>query len=144
MFAGSHQVRIDEKGRLAIPAGLRRQLPEGSYISLGQDRVLAIYPPDQWELLVNNLQDPLLGEAERTLARALFSSAVGCEFDAQGRVMLSPRQRTILGVAAPASVAVIGNGAHVEIWSSERWEGYSEDAVDRFTELADKVVAGHD
>src|SRR2546430_7223096 len=31
---------VDEKGRLAVPAQFRRQLPEGSFISIGQDGVL--------------------------------------------------------------------------------------------------------
>ena len=88
MFWGTHRVRADEKGRLAIPAAFRRQLPDGSFISIGQDGVLTIYPPDQWESLASRLQDPLLGPEQRALSRALFSKAVACEFDAQGRVML--------------------------------------------------------
>ena len=43
MFTGAYRVRVDEKGRLAIPAAFRKQLPEGSYVSLGLDAVLAIY-----------------------------------------------------------------------------------------------------
>jgi DNA-binding transcriptional regulator/RsmH inhibitor MraZ len=39
-------------------------------------------------------------------------------------------------------VAVIGNGRRVEIWSEARWDTYSDDVTDRFTELADKVVQG--
>jgi len=39
-------------------------------------------------------------------------------------------------------VAVIGNGARVEIWAEERWDSYSGDAVGRFDELADKVIQG--
>ena len=80
MFWGSHRVRVDEKGRLAIPAQFRRQLPEGSFISIGQDGVLTIYPPEQWETLASRLQDPLLGPEQRALSRALFSQAVACEF----------------------------------------------------------------
>ncbi len=45
MFTGAHRVRVDDKGRLAIPASFRKQLPEGSYVSVSQDSALAIYPP---------------------------------------------------------------------------------------------------
>src|SRR5205085_2556299 len=85
MFAGTYRVRVDEKGRLAIPAGFRKQLTEGSYISVGQDNVLTIYPPEIWESLGRQLQDPLLGPEQRALSRTLYSKAVPCEFDGQGR-----------------------------------------------------------
>ncbi len=52
MFTGAHRVRVDDKGRLAIPASFRKQLPEGSYVSVSQDSALAIYPPgagSHWE-----------------------------------------------------------------------------------------------
>jgi MraZ protein len=140
MFAGTFRVRVDEKGRLAIPAGFRKQLTEGSYISVGQDNVLTIYPPEIWESLGRQLQDPLLGPEQRALSRTLYSKAVPCEFDGQGRVTLSQEQRRLLGLEARSTAAIIGNGVRVEIWAEERWDSYSTDALDRFTEFADKVI----
>ena len=140
MFAGTFRVRVDEKGRLAIPAGFRKQLTEGSYISVGQDNVLTIYPPEIWESLGRQLQDPLLGPEQRALSRTLYSKAVPCEFDGQGRVTLSQEQRRLAGIEPRSTAAIIGNGARVEIWAEERWDSYSTDALDRFTEFADKVI----
>ncbi|TMC38921.1 MAG: hypothetical protein E6J28_04800 [Chloroflexi bacterium] len=40
MFTGAHRVRVDDKGRMAIPASFRKQLREGSFVSIGQDNVL--------------------------------------------------------------------------------------------------------
>ncbi|MBO0684847.1 MAG: division/cell wall cluster transcriptional repressor MraZ [Candidatus Dormibacteraeota bacterium] len=142
MFWGTHHVRVDEKGRLAVPAAFRRQLPEGSFISIGQDGVLTIYPPELWESLASRLQEPLLGPEERALARALFSKAVACEFDAQGRVGLSTEQRRLASVEPRSTAVVIGTGAKVEIWSQDRWESYSGDVDGRFDELADRVIQG--
>ena len=140
MFAGTYRVRVDEKGRLAIPAGFRKQLTEGSYISVGQDNVLTIYPPEIWESLGRQLQDPLLGPEQRALSRTLYSKAVPCEFDGQGRVTLSQEQRRMAGIEPRSTAAIIGNGVRVEIWAEERWDSYSTDALDRFTEFADKVI----
>ena len=142
MFWGTHRVRVDEKGRLAVPAPYRRQLPEGSFISIGQDGVLTIYPPELWESLASRLQEPLLGPEERAMARALFSKAVACEFDSQGRVGLSPEQRRLAAIEPRSTAVVIGSGAKVEIWAEERWESYSGDVDGRFDELADKVIQG--
>ncbi len=140
MFWGTHRVRVDEKGRLALPAGFRRQLPAGSFISIGQDGVLTIYPPDQWDRLVSRLQDPLLGPSQRALSRALFANAVVCELDAQGRVSLSAEQRRLAGIEPRSTACVIGNGSRVEIWAEDRWDAYSSDAVARFDQLADSVI----
>ncbi|MDQ6637732.1 MAG: division/cell wall cluster transcriptional repressor MraZ [Candidatus Dormibacteraeota bacterium] len=140
MFSGTHRVRVDEKGRLAVPAQIRRQLPEGSYISIGQDQVLTIYPPGLWERLASGLQDPLLGPEQRALARTLFSKAVPCEFDLQGRVSLSPEQRRLAVIEPRSTVAVIGSGARVEIWAEDRWDTYSGEVEARFDELADQVI----
>jgi MraZ protein len=140
MFWGTHRVRVDEKGRLAIPAPFRRQLPEGSFISLGLDRALTIYPPEQWDAVSERLREPFLGPEQRALSRALYANAVACEFDAQGRVSLSAEQRRLAGIEPRSTVVVIGDGRIVEIWAEERWDSYSPDAVERFTERADKVI----
>jgi MraZ protein len=142
MFTGTYRVRVDEKGRLAIPAGFRRQLPEGSFLSIGQDGILTIYPPDQWEALSERLRDPLLGPEQRALSRALYATAAPCEFDGQGRISLGAEQRRLVGVEPRSTVAVIGNGGRVEIWAEDRWNSYAADAMERFTELADRVIQG--
>jgi transcriptional regulator MraZ len=140
MFTGTHRVRVDEKGRLAVPAIFRRQLPEGSFLSVGQDGVLTIYPPEQWQSLSERLRDPLLGPERRALSRALYATATPCEFDGQGRIILAPEQRRLAGIEVRSTAAVIGSGSRVEIWAEERWDNYSGEALERFTELADRVI----
>ena len=140
MFVGTHRARVDEKGRLAVPAPFRKQLGEGSYISIGPDNVLTIYPPDQWQALAAQLQSPFPSPEERGLARALFSMAIACEFDGQGRVMLSQEQRRQAGIEPRSTVTVIGTGSRVEIWPEPAWEPYSDDVRGRFTDLADQVI----
>ena len=143
MFTGAHRVRVDEKGRLAIPAGFRKQLPEGSYVSVGLDRVLAIYPPEVWAALAEELRAPLQGPDQRALARTLYSLSDSFEPDGQGRITLTAESRRAAGIEAPSTAVVIGSGSRVEIWPEARWNSYSEDARERFTEFADRVISGH-
>ena len=140
MFTGSYRNRVDDKGRLAIPAGFRGRLGEGSHISIGPDNVLVIYPAEQWEALVAQLNSPFPSREQRELSRALFSTAIPCEFDNQGRVTLSADQRRLLGIEPPATVSVVGTGSRVEIWPEASWEPYSDGARGRFTELVDAVI----
>lgn len=123
-----------------MPAPFRRLLGDGSYLSIGPDNVLTIYPPDQWQALARQLDSPLLSAPERAFSRALFSMAVACEFDTQGRVMLSQEQRRQAAIEPRSTVTVIGTGSRVEIWSEPNWEPYSDDVRGRFTELADQVI----
>lgn len=143
MFTGAHRVRVDEKGRLAIPAGFRKQLPEGSFLSVGLDRVLAIYPPEVWDALAQQLRSPLQGPDQRALARTLYSLSNSFEPDGQGRITLSPESRRAAGIEASSTAVVIGSGSRVEIWPEARWNSYSADAQERFTEFADRVISGN-
>ena len=142
MFTGAYRVRVDDKGRLAIPAAFRKQLPEGSYVSVGLDNVLAIYPPDLWAALAQELQSPLPGPDQRAMSRALYSLSEAFEPDGQGRIILRPEQRRLTGIDSPSSVVVTGSGSRVEIWPEDRWDSYSADAQGRFTEFADRVISG--
>ena len=143
MFTGAHRVRVDDKGRLAIPAAFRKQLPEGSFVSVSQDHVLAIYPPDLWNALAEELRSPLPGPDQRALARTLYPMSDGFEPDGQGRISLQPEQRRVAGIESPSTVVVIGTGSRVEIWPEARWDSYTADAQGRFTEFADRVISGH-
>jgi MraZ protein len=135
-------VRVDDKGRLAIPSQFRKQLSEGSFVSVSQDAVLAIYPPDLWNALAAQLQSPLPGPDQRALARTLYSMSVPFEPDGQGRIGLQPEQRRLAEIETSSTVVVIGMGSRVEIWPEARWESYSTDAQGRFTEFADRVISG--
>jgi MraZ protein len=139
VFTGTYRVRVDEKGRLAIPAAFRKQLPEGSFVSLGLDSVLAIYPPDLWASLAESLLSPLQGPDQREVARTLYSLSEAFEPDGQGRIILRPEQRRLAEIDSPSSVVVIGTGSRVEIWQEARWDSYSAGAQGRFTESADRV-----
>ena len=143
MFTGAHRVRVDDKGRLAIPASFRKQLPEGSYVSVSQDRALAIYPPDLWDALAQELRNPLLGPDQRAMARTLYSLSESFEPDGQGRIVLRSEPRRMAAIEVPSTVVVIGTGSRVEIWPEARWNSYSADAQGRFTEFADRVISGH-
>jgi len=142
VFTGAHRVRVDDKGRLAIPAGFRKQLPEGSYVSVSQDSALAIYPPDLWDALAAELRSPLPGPDQRALARTLYSMSEAFEPDGQGRITLGMEQRRLTGIETPSTAVVIGMGSRVEIWPEDRWNNYNADAQGRFTEFADRVISG--
>ncbi len=139
MFSGTYRYRVDAKGRLAIPARFREDL-KGAHLSIGPDRILSIYPPEQFTRLGEHVPPPWMAtEEQRQFSRTVYPLAMPCDFDSQGRVTLSLDQRRLAGIEPNSSVAVIGNGTVVEIWPEDRWDSYSAGAQPRFTELVNKV-----
>jgi len=141
MFSGSSRMKEESKGRLAIPKQMRDQLPDGSYISIGTEKNLAIYPREEWEGMRDVLPSPFRATAEqRALARAMNALAIPCDFDPQGRVTLSPEQRRQAGIDPDSTVIVIGNQTVVEIWAADHWDSYSVGALANFTDNVNRVT----
>jgi DNA-binding transcriptional regulator/RsmH inhibitor MraZ len=129
---------VDDKGRLAIPASFRKQLPEGSFVSVGMDGALVIYPPDLGgpAQSCGPLPGPRSGRCRApSICRRSF------EPDGQGRIIPSGAAPAG-GDRSPSSVVVTGSGSRVEIWPEDRWDNYSADAQGRFTEFADRATSG--
>lgn len=138
MFLGHYRHSIDAKGRLAIPAKHREQLPGGSVVTIAPNGCLRIYPPSEWdavtvELRVSTATDTI----ERNLIRRMFAEAHDIEFDRQGRALIPARLRERAELGTTAVVAGVNNV--VEIWNEERWDALIADTGD-FTELADQVA----
>jgi MraZ protein len=138
VFLGHYRHSIDAKGRLAIPARHREQLPSGSVISIAPEGCLRIYPPSEWETVTVELRvSTATGTSERNLIRRLFSEAADIEFDKQGRALIPSRLRDAAGLGGTAVVAGVNNV--VEVWSEPGWDALVADTGD-FTALADEVA----
>ncbi|MHB8508265.1 MAG: division/cell wall cluster transcriptional repressor MraZ [Candidatus Dormibacteria bacterium] len=138
MFLGKFRHAVDAKGRLAIPAKFREQLPTGSVVSISTEGALRIYPPAEWLGVADNLRlSAATDSTERKLIRRLFAEASEVEFDGQGRVLIPATLRQQAGISGAAVVSGANNV--VEIWSEERWDALEADSAD-FTRLADDVA----
>src|SRR6266478_4753787 len=115
MFLGTYRHAVDAKGRVAIPARFREQLPSGTVISKGAEGCLQVYPPQEWAQEQGLRLGSTTPAEERRLARMMFGAARECEFDAQGRIVLSADQRQyadITGVAPDRRGDARGIHAH--------------------------------
>ncbi len=120
MFLGQYERSLDDKSRLAIPVELRTGLGNGAVLTRSFDNCLCIYPAAKWEALARAVDDlPEVRHEARMLARALFSGAVPCEFDRQGRVVIPAFLREHAGLNG--ETMVIGVYSRVEVWSKAAW-----------------------
>lgn len=136
---GEYHQKIDEKGRLTIPAKLRSELGDNFIVTRGLDGCLFIYKKETWEKIINNYQElPNVKEA-RNFMRFFLSGATNLEFDKQGRINIS--QLLIKYADLSKDTIIIGVGDRLEIWSNDRWEKLLTENEDNFSEMADNLFS---
>ena len=91
---GEYEHKLDAKGRLIMPLKLRSELGESFMVTKGIDCCLYVYGMTEWEEFVEKLNKlPMTNRTARAFKRGFLAGAVKCEPDAQGRILLSPKQR---------------------------------------------------
>ena len=141
MFLGTHQPRLDEKGRLFLPAKYREDLAGGVVITKGQERCLFVWPRDEFARLTEKLRNaPVTDKASRDYSRVLFSGASDELPDRQGRITVPAALRSYAGLQRDC--VVIGANTRLEIWDAQAWETYLAEREDSFAEAAEEVLPG--
>ncbi len=125
MFLGRFEHTIDEKGRLTIPARFRELLFNGAYVTQGLDRNLIVLPASSFQNMSENVNAlSMTDPSARQLRRLIFSSAVQCDFDRAGRILIPQFLRDSIGLVDTAMI--IGVGGHFEICSPSSWAAQNE------------------
>lgn len=141
MFFGSHSPRLDDKGRLFLPAKFREALSGGLVITKGQERCLYVFPVEEFRRITEALsQAPVTAKAARDYTRVLFASASDEEPDRQGRVTIPPRLREYAGLRRDC--VVNGANTRVEIWDAAAWATYEAEQEQAFADLSEEVLPG--
>jgi MraZ protein len=130
MFLGTHTPKLDEKGRLFLPAKFRDDLSEGLVVTRGQERCLYVWPAATFRSYVSELANPLANRASRSYVRMLSAGASTEVADKQGRITITPSLREYAGLRR--DVVVVGAINRVEIWDAERWQAFDEAEEDAF------------
>lgn len=135
MFFGDHYPRMDEKGRLALPAKFRDRLGEGMVIAKGQDRCLYVYPRAEFDSFAERLRQGSSTDRKiRDYERLLFSGADDPVPDRQGRIVLKPDLRRYAGLEREC--AVVGANSRVEIWDAQTWRRFTEEREQQFVDFS--------
>ena len=142
-FLGEFDIRIDDKGRLHFPAGLRKQLPpdaqEKFVINRGFEDCLALYPFNEWQQIsaeVNKL-NPYV-KKNREFTRFFYRGATEVSLDGSGRILLPKRLLDFAGIEKDVTLAAYAN--KIEIWSSKRYNEMQQVDSDEFASLAEDVM----
>ena len=98
MFLGTHSPRLDDKGRLFLPAKFRERMADGLVVTRGQERCLYVFPMDEFLKVTQQMQAaPTTSKAVRDFTRVFLSGASDEVPDKQGRVTIPANLRAYAG-----------------------------------------------
>lgn len=141
MFLGTHTPRLDDKGRLFLPAKFRERLADGLVVTRGQERCLYVFPMDEFVRVSSQLRSaPMTSKAARDYLRVFLSGASDEVPDKQGRITIPATLREYAGLDRECTV--IGAGERVEVWDTAAWERYLATTEQAFSDQAEEVVPG--
>jgi len=140
---GEYECKVDAKGRLLVPSGLRKQFsPEAEgklYVKRGIESCLELYQKHDWELVsekVSNLNQFV--KKNRVFAWKFISGATQLELDSVGRVNLPKNLLEYAGVKKDLVLFAYGN--KIEIWDKLSYDSELEMSDDDFAGLAEDVM----
>jgi len=142
MFRGNHPTRVDEKGRLKVPAEFKRTIDEKYgqqfYITSRDGKIAEIYPFEEWK----KIEEKLAAVSNFNPAKKKFLDRVNyygqmVEMDSQGRVLIPQILRESAEVKG--DVLVFGNLTFLEVRNAEAFRKHLE--ANPLTEEDEKTLA---
>ena len=118
MFRGNHPTRVDEKGRLKVPAEFKRVIDEKYaqrfYITSLDGIVAQVYPFEEWERIEQKLgQLSTYNPTKKKFLTRTNYYGQEVEMDGQGRLLIPQILREAAGLRG--DVAVLGYQTYLEV-----------------------------
>ena len=141
---GTYECKADSKGRLMVPAALKKQLlpllQDGFVIKRSVfEPCLELYPMEEWNAMmakVNKLNR--FRKKNNDFIRRFTAGVKTVEVDANGRLLIP---KDLLGFAVITKEIVLNSAINiVEIWDKDKYETAIEDATGDFADLAEEVM----
>lgn len=142
-FKGQELYSIDAKGRVNIPAKMRRSIAEEANDTLvltrGTDSCVIAYPLDEWkkhEEKFGSLNQ--YDEKNRFFLRQLLMWSEEVSIDRQQRVSIPKRLQELATIEG--KVMIVGMVDHIEFWNPEKFEAYLKSHEESYEAVAEKVM----
>jgi len=134
MFRGRYDHALDSKGRISIPSKFREILTkkyDARLIITNLDHCLIAFPYKEWSVLEKKAGSfSLLRKETSAFFRFFYSSAIDCEMDRQGRLLIPQTLRDYASLQR--DVVLVGEGKRIEIFAKERWQEEARRAEEDF------------
>lgn len=145
---GTYECKVDAKGRLMLPAAIKKQLLPVLQNGFVLKRAvfqpcLELYPMSEWEVLmqkVNKLNR--FKKKNNDFIRRFTAGLKQIEVDAAGRLLIPKDLVAFSGITKDIVVSSAIN--IIEIWDKENYEKAIDDATGDFADLAEEVMGQDD
>ena len=144
MFIGSFKYSVDSKGRVSIPAKLRKYLtPEANdtfILTRGTAQCIDVYPMDNWKELAANKLNQLnsFDPKEAMFIRMFLQEAAEDKLDAQSRLLIPKTLMEYAGIEK--DIFILGAVKKIEFWNPEKYEEYLKENVQSYEQIANEVM----
>ncbi|NDI99381.1 division/cell wall cluster transcriptional repressor MraZ [Flavobacterium sp. LaA7.5] len=143
-IVGTYECKVDAKGRLMMPAPLKKQLSAGIDNGFVLKRsvfqpCLELYPMAEWEKMMQKINKlNRFVKKNNDFIRRFTAGVKMIEVDAAGRLLIP---KDLVAFAAIDKDIVLSSAVNiVEIWDKEKYEQSIDDSVVDFADLAEEVM----
>jgi MraZ protein len=144
-YIGEFECKMDSKGRVTVPAGLKRQIPKESWeklvVNRGFDKCLVLFAKKDWLAETEKL-DQLndFNKKDRRFKRLFNSGATEVKMDGASRVLVPKKLAAYAEMESDVVFYAYEN--KIEIWSKKLYDAEMEIDPDDFSDLAEDVMTG--
>ncbi len=144
MFRGQFTYSVDAKGRVSIPARLRKHVsPEANdtfVMTQGTGKCIDIYPLDQWLVFEKKLEELNPFDPRKAkFIRMILQHAAEDTLDSQSRILIP--QKLLEYAKIEKEVIILGALKKIEVWNPKEFEEYLKDSPETYEEIAAQVMA---
>lgn len=143
LYIGEFEVKIDDKGRVVLPAGLKKQLPKDMLgrlvVNRGFEKCLTLYTRKDWNVELENLSNlNHFNKKHRLFLRQFSNGATEVQLDGSSRLLIPKK---LCAYAEIENEAVFyAYGSRIEIWSKKHYAEMMAVDPDDFADLAEDVM----
>ena len=147
-FIGTYECKADAKGRLMIPAVLKKQMSAALQDGFVLKRAvfqpcLELYSMEEWDKMMSKLNKlNKFVKKNNDFIRRFTAGVKIVEFDAAGRVLIP---KDLCEFASIKKQVVLSSAVNIiEIWDKDNYEKAIDDAALDFADLAEEVMGNTD
>ena len=124
---GKYPAKMDDKGRLFVPAKLREELGDKFFVTYGFNgghKCLTAYTQSDWDSMIENFNKLSITQRSGP-ASLIFINAVECTPDKQFRFGMSQNLMAYAGIER--DVVIVGRAGQAEIWDAAEYETFENE-----------------
>ncbi|MCB0419959.1 MAG: division/cell wall cluster transcriptional repressor MraZ [Bdellovibrionales bacterium] len=147
LFRGRHEVRLDSKGRLCLPANYRAAVDEvggSTEFVITNSQVqgqpcLDVYHITEWERLENEFSLlPRFQKEVSAFRRFYLACGQVSRLDSQNRILIPGQLRDFAKLSG--DIVLLGMGKKFEVWSQSTWENLHGGMAKNFDSIMESIA----